>query len=56
MDWKIKLFQILDAFGTCEGTLYQNEWDSFGVTPEEKVIILCEFEEWKAQQENDTIT
>ena len=47
MNWKEKLFQILECFETVEGTMYETEWADFGITPEEEVIIKCEYNEWR---------
>ena len=44
MDWRLKLFQILDAISEEEGYLFERSWPRNGVTPEECKQILAEYE------------
>ena len=44
IDWKLKLFQILDAVSAEEGIIFENCWTDFGITEEEKDCILKEYE------------
>lgn len=46
MNWKLKLFQILKCFENNEGTWFEREWESYGVTPEEAAEIKQEYEAW----------
>jgi hypothetical protein len=43
MDWKLKLFQVLDAIGTEEGVIFKHAWLNHGITPEERDIIFREY-------------
>jgi hypothetical protein len=44
MDWKLKLFQILDAIGEEEGTVFERSWCCHGITREERDQIILEYE------------
>ncbi len=39
MDWKTKLFQILDCLTLNEGTWFETQWSSFGITDEDAARI-----------------
>jgi hypothetical protein len=38
-DWLEVLAKILRCFGDMEGTWYQGDWKSYGVTPEQEAMI-----------------
>lgn len=50
MDWKLKLFQLLKCFGESEGTWFELEWESFGITPTEAAQIKHEYEAWNIRE------
>ena len=42
IDYKLKLMQILDCVGTQEGIIFDGDWETYGVSEEERIIILEE--------------
>lgn len=45
IDWRLKLFQILDAIGMEEGVIFEKTWVLTGITPEEREEILLQYNE-----------
>jgi hypothetical protein len=46
MDWKVKLFQILDTFDDLAEDLYDPFWTEHGMTERERQLILVEYDKY----------
>jgi len=44
LDWKLKLLQLLKCVGESGGTLFEANWESYGVSRPEALIIIEAFE------------